>query len=235
MRIDPVAAQGLKLLVVEDDAVIGSVLCRGLVADGYVVEWVRTSASARAALRARRFAGAILDLGLPDGDGLVLCRDVRQAGITVPIMMLTARSDVEDRLNGFGSGADDYLGKPFALAELSARLAVLLARQRIAHRVTVGGLDIDTHGQSAHVAGVPLALSRREFAVLLCLAHHQGQAVSRATLIEEAWPPDSDITENAVDVYVGYVRRALALHGQAPEIATVRGVGFVMRPKHKPL
>ncbi len=234
MHDDPSAAGGLNLLLVEDDPAIGSVLCRALMAETYGVEWVKSAASARAALAARRFAAVLLDRGLPDGDGLALCRDARAAGLATPIMMLTARSEVEDRLEGFASGADDHVAKPFALAELLARLAVMLARRAAAHRIRIDGLELDPKAHVATLAGEPLALSRREFAVLAALAGAVGQPISRAALIDAAWGPAGDVTENAVDVYIGYLRRHLAGHAGAPEIASIRGVGFVIRPKHKP-
>lgn len=235
MRDDAGAAGGVTLLLVEDDPAIGSVLCRALLTETYGVEWVKSAASARAALAARRFAAVLLDRGLPDGDGLALCRDARAAGLTTPIMMLTARSEVEDRLEGFASGADDHVAKPFALAELLVRLGVMLARSASAHRLEIAALAIDLKAQTAALAGEPLALSRREFAVLAALAAEAGQPMSRAALIDAAWGPGGDVTENAVDVYIGYLRRLLAGHAAAPEIANVRGVGFVLRPKHEPI
>ncbi|WP_033920170.1 response regulator transcription factor [Sphingomonas sp. 37zxx] len=222
----------MHLLLVEDDLGIGRFLQRGLLAEGYAVEWQQAGEPAYAALASRRYAAAILDLGLPDMDGVDLCRRARGAGIDTPICMLTARTTLEDRLAGFDSGADDYLCKPFAFAELLARLAVMLRRNAaVPARLVVGALALDPIARQATVAGVAIDLTPREFALLHCLVDHAGSAVSRDLLIDRVWGAHAAVTENIVDVYVGYLRRRFADHPDAPALLTVRGVGFAIRER----
>jgi DNA-binding response OmpR family regulator len=225
------ADRGLKILLVEDDAGIGRFIHRGLAAHGYEVEWQTLGRRARPRLASGAFDAAILDLGLPDADGGELCREIRAKGINLPVCILTARAELEDKLEGFRCGADDYLTKPFAMDELLARLSVMIFRGAARNRgkIVVGELTVDQAGRSASVAGEPLDLSRREFDLLYFLARNAGQVATRSQLLDEVWGKDADITENAVDVYVGYLRRALARWDIAPRIETIRGVGFVLR------
>jgi DNA-binding response OmpR family regulator len=229
------ADHGLKILLVEDDAAIARFIQRGLAAHGYAVEWQTLGARARPRLASGQFAAAILDLGLPDADGRDLCREARAAGAEVPICMLTARAELEDKLAGFACGADDYLTKPFAMDELLARLAVMIHRGagRPAARITLGALVIDPAGRSAVLAGERLDLSRREFDLLHVLARQAGEVATRTQLLDEVWHGKSEITENTVDVYIGYLRRHLARSAAAPRIETVRGIGFVLRDETK--
>lgn len=231
MRFDPFAGEPMKILVVEDDTAIGSLLLRGLSAEGLAVDWLTSARTARAPLLAGAHDAAILDLGLPDGDGLDLCREVRTAGSEIPILMLTARTGIDDKLDGFRCGADDYLTKPFSFAELLARLNAMLRRQAPlrAMRLAVGDLRIDAITHVARIGDRPLELTRREFALLHVLARHQGRPVSRAQLLDAAWGEGVEVTDNSVDVYIGYLRRRLAAHDAAPELVTVRGIGFMLR------
>ncbi len=231
MRDAAPADRGLNILLVEDDAGIGRFIHRGLEAQGYKVEWQTLGRRARPRLASGMFDAAILDLGLPDADGADLCREARASGIDLPICMLTARAELEDKLEGFRCGADDYLTKPFAMDELLARLSVMIFRgaARNRARIVVGELVVDLAGRSALAGGEPLALSRREFDLLHCLAQHAGTVVTRSQLLDEVWGDNADVTANAVDVYVGYVRRQLARFKGAPRIETIRGVGFVLR------
>ncbi len=176
----------MKIIVVEDDATIGSLLLRGLSAEGLAVDWLTSIRTARPPLLAGTHDAAILDLGLPDGDGLDLCRELRAAGSEIPILMLTARTSIDDKLDGFRCGADDYLAKPFSFAELLARLNAMLRRQAPlrAMRLAVGDLRIDAISHVARIGERPLDLTRREFALLHVLARHQGRPVSRAQLLD---------------------------------------------------
>ncbi|HEY0271338.1 MAG TPA: response regulator transcription factor [Sphingomonas sp.] len=224
------------LLLVEDDPGIARFMTRGLAAEGWTVDWRPTLRTARGALAASRdYAAAILDLGLPDGDGLDLCRDLRAEGADLPVLMLTARGALDDRLDGFRAGADDYLPKPFAFAELVARLGVLIARGEALRRRSAGygALTLDLVARTATIGAAPLALSAREFAVIACLAAAGGGIVARADLLDEAWGEHSEVSANSIDVYVGYVRRALADHPGAPRIETLRGRGFRLVPGPK--
>lgn len=218
----------MKILLVEDDPGIGRFVSRGLAAEGLEVEWLQTAAEALEALRARPYAAMILDLGLPDMDGLELCRRMRAQGIDAPVLMLTARETLTDKLDGFGAGADDYLSKPFAFEELLARLTVLARRGEMLREqaVTAGPLRLDLRGRQASCGGAPLALSNREFDVLACMAKNLGKPVTRQEFLDEVWGADADFNQNTVDVYIGYLRRQLAACRGAPRIETVRGVGF---------
>lgn len=231
MRVADAASGGLNILLVEDDPGIGRFLHRGLQAAGYDVEWQTLGRRAQARLSSGLFNAAILDLGLPDADGADLCREARAGGVDLPICMLTARSDIEDKLEGFRCGADDYLTKPFSFDELLARLSVMIRRgsARARERMAIGELALDVRGRAAAICGEPLDLSRREFDLLHCLARQAGQVLTRGYLLDEVWGCDAEVTENAVDVYVGYLRRHFARHIGAPQLATVRGVGFVLR------
>jgi DNA-binding response OmpR family regulator len=223
----------MSVLLVEDDPGIGRVVSRGLAAEGYDVEWLQTAAHARARLKERPFTTLILDLGLPDGDGLDLCRAMRAEGVETPVLMLTAREALGDKLDGFQSGADDYLSKPFAFEELLARLNVLTRRGRSlqARNVAVGALRLDLGTRQASCAGAALALTRREFDLLAFLARRAGDIVARPEILDEVWGADAQLTENTVDVYVGYLRRHLgAAPGASPRIDTIRGVGFRLSP-----
>ena len=217
----------MNILLVEDDPGIGRFVSRGLTAEGYVVEWLQAGRRAPERLRARVFAAAILDLGLPDIDGMELCSALRREGIETPVLMLTARDTLEDKLDGFRRGADDYLAKPFAFEELLARLNVLARRGvRLGQALSVGALSLDLGQRSAMVGRAPLALPRREFDVLAALMRRPGVALTRQEILDEAWGPAAEVAENAVDVYVGYLRRRLAKAPGAPAIQSVRGVGF---------
>ena len=224
----------MKVLLVEDDPGIGRFVSRGLSAEGFTVSWLRAGATVCDSLKAGPFAAAILDLGLPDVDGVDLCRALRRDGVETPILMLTARDSLEDRLDGFRSGADDYLCKPFAFEELLARLNAV-ARRGLARPATlvVGALRMDLHAREVQVGEVPVIMPRREFEVLRCIAERAGGAVTRQEILDQAWGPGAEVTENAVDVYVGYLRRRFAGMADAPRIETVRGVGYRVAPPPK--
>jgi DNA-binding response OmpR family regulator len=216
----------MNILLVEDDVGIGRFVSRGLSAEGFSVQWARTGAEGEAQLASGSFAAAILDLGLPDMDGLQLCSTSRQKGVTTPILMLTARGDLEDKLDGFRHGADDYLSKPFAFAELLARLRVLSQRGRPTQTIVAGSLVLDRSTRTASVGERSATLPQREFEVLACLTENAGSAIARAHILERAWGLDTLVSDNALDVYIGYVRRRLARLPGAPKIQTIRGVGF---------
>ena len=235
MRVADAAGAGLKILLVEDDPGIGRFVHRGLSAEGYHVEWQTLGRRAQARMASGQFHAAILDLGLPDADGADLCREARAKGNDLPICMLTARAELEDRLDGFRCGADDYLTKPFSFEELLARLHVMIRRSgaQAQDRLILDELVIDLRSRSACVGEATLALSRREFDLLHCLARQAGQVVTRGQILDEVWGQDADVTENAVDVYVGYLRKHLGGHAGAPDLSTIRGVGFMLRHRTK--
>lgn len=213
-----------RLLLVEDDTGIGRMLERGLTAEGYAVDWVRDLRAATAAARAASPDIVVLDRMLPDGDGATFCSALRRSGCAAPICMLTARDALEDKLRGFEAGADDYLTKPFEFEELLARLGVL--RRRITPLPPVVRLDPETRALVVGARRVPL--TGREWPLMTHLMANPERAVSRAELIAEAWGLDGRVTENSVDVYIGYLRRKLSDLDVGIRIETVRGIGFML-------
>lgn len=219
----------MKVLLIEDDAGIGRFVCNGLRAHGIDVEWLRLAGPALQQLHTGSYSAVVLDLMLPDSDGFALCRTLRASGITTPVCILTARDGLDDKLEGFDAGADDYLTKPFFIDELVARLRVMVRRDVHAtssSRLVVGGLVVDMLARAATLDGIALDLTRREFDVLAFLAQNAGQAVTRERILLAAWGPAAEVTPNAIDVYVGYVRRKMKTVAEQPTIVTVRGIGF---------
>lgn len=216
------------VLLVEDDPGIGRFVTRGLAAEGFSVQWLRGIGGVPRQLAGADYTVLILDLMLPDGDGCSLARYLRDAGQMIPILMLTARDSLDEKLDGFRNGADDYLSKPFAFDELLARVKVLARRGSAgperSHRV-VADLAIDVRAREVTCAGRVINLTRREFELLLYLARHAGEVVSRERILYGAWGNNADLTTNTVDVYLGYLRRKLKAHGSETEIVTVRGQG----------
>jgi two-component system, OmpR family, response regulator len=217
----------VKLLVVEDEERVASFLVKGLSANGYDVDWVSTGRDALRRAADADVSMVILDLGLPDLDGLEVLESLRTRGATVPVLVLTARGRVNDRVKGLDLGADDYLAKPFAFEELLARIrANLRPRADVSRGVLrAGGISVDQLRREATVGGRTLSLSAREFALLQAFIGHPGQVLSRQELLSMAWDMDFDPGTNLVDVYVGYLRRKL---GEAL-IETVRGTGYRLR------
>ncbi|MGF1658073.1 MAG: response regulator transcription factor [Rubrimonas sp.] len=215
-----------RLLLVEDDTGIGRMLERGLAAEGYAVAWSRDLRSAVAAARDAVPDIVVLDRMLPDGDGVGLCRALRRFGVAAPVLMLTARDALEDKLEGFDAGADDYLAKPFEFDELLARLAALRRRG------VAPAAELTLHeGSRSMIWGARrVRLTPREWKLMRLLRERAGEPTSRAALISEAWGAPGEVSENAVDVYIGYLRRKLAEVGAPARIETVRGVGFMLAP-----
>jgi two-component system, OmpR family, response regulator len=221
------------LLLVEDDPRLGRLLTRLFREDRHVVELAGTGndgldvADSGAALDA-----IVLDIGLPDVDGLEVARRLRARGRTTPIIMLTARDGLNDRVAGLDAGADDYLTKPFAYEELAARLRALGRRASTTARtngatLTSGPIALDEARRLVTVAGEAVELTPREFALLECLLRHPGHALSRDQLIDQAWPLGVAVTPNTVDAFVTFLRRKLGSEG-ASRIETVRGIGYRM-------
>ena len=222
---DPTA----RILVVDDDPAIRIALERGLRLEGYAPSVVEGGRAAVDAVTREPPDAVVLDLGLPDLDGVEVVRALRGSGHDVPICILSARDEVEDRVAGLRAGADDYLTKPFHLTELVARLEALLRRRGpagVAVPLRVGNLVVDPARRLASVGGQPLELTRREFDLLEVLARNAGLVLERTRLIELVWGWELDVDFNTVDVFVGYLRRKLEAGGQARMIHTVRGVGF---------
>jgi DNA-binding response OmpR family regulator len=217
----------VKLLVVEDEDRVASFLVKGLRANGYGVDWVSTGRDALRRAVDADVCMVILDLGLPDLDGLEVLESLRKRGATVPVLVLSARGRVNDRVKGLDLGADDYLAKPFAFEELLARIrANLRPRADVSAGVLrAGGISVDQVRHEATVGGRTFSLSTREFALLQAFVGHPSQVLSRQELLSMAWDMDFDPGTNLVDVYVGYLRRKL---GEAL-IETVRGSGYRLR------
>ena len=222
---------GVHILVVEDDPKLGRLLARMLQEELHLVE---LTASGEEALEIVAFGNGldamVLDIGLPDIPGTDVARRMRASGSRLPILMLTARDAVEDRVKGLDAGADDYLVKPFAFQELSARLRALGRRIAVEPRdgaVLVNGpISLDEVRRLVSVDGVPVELSPREFSLLECLLRHPGQVLTRDQLLDHAWPYGDMLTHNTVDTYVHYLRAKLG--PGADRISTVRGIGYRM-------
>jgi DNA-binding response OmpR family regulator len=217
-----------RILIAEDEARLASFLEKGLRASGFVTTVVTDGEAAESRARDSDFDLLILDLSLPKKDGLEVLRDLRRAGQNLPVIVLTARGDPHDRVEGLESGADDYLPKPFHFEELVARIRVQLrggdpsAEQT---QLRVGDLALDLRTRWASVAGVTVELSAREFELLRTFLQHPNQVLSREQLLARVWGYDYDPGSNVVDVYVGYLRKKLG----APKFETVRGVGYRFR------
>lgn len=219
------AQDATHLLLVEDDIGIGRLLQRGLVVEGYTVDWVRDLRSATQSVRDNDHELIILDRMLPDGDGAAFCSAIRRTGNQVPICILTAREALEDKLRGFEAGADDYIVKPFEFDELLARLQVMLRRAAATPKEAPTPF-IDPAQRSISIGAARATFTKREWPLMLFLMEHEGEALSRSRLIDDAWKMSGEVTENSVDVYIGYLRRKITDTGLPLRIETVRGIGF---------
>jgi two-component system, OmpR family, response regulator QseB len=214
----------MRLLLVEDDAMIGEAVRAGLRQEGFTVDWVRAAEAGDAALKAEAYALLLLDLGLPRKSGLDWLSELRRRGESVPVLILTARDAVADRVSGLDSGADDYLVKPFDLDELSARVRALLRRQagRAEPMLRHGELTLDPATHEATYKGEPIALSAREFALLAALLERPGAILSRAQLEQRLYGWGEEVESNAVEVHIHHLRKKLG----AGFIRNVRGLGY---------
>jgi two-component system OmpR family response regulator len=222
----------MRVLVVEDDEKLSRALDRGLRGEGYAVDLVADGNAAIFHASVHDYDLVLLDLMLPGADGLEVCRVLRERGRWVPVLMLTARGRVDDRIGGLDAGADDYLAKPFDFGELLARMRALNRRVPAERPVLLelGDLVVDPAARRVSRQGVPVQLTAREFALLEFLARHPGEVVSRTRLLDHVWDENFDGSTNIVDVYVGRLRRKLEDPFASALIRTVRGVGFVLGP-----
>jgi DNA-binding response OmpR family regulator len=220
----------LRLLLVEDDAGIGRFVRQGLVEAGYEIDWERDGVRGLERALSGIHDLLILDVLLPHMSGLALLAEARKAGVTCPVLLLTALDAVEDRVRGLDSGADDYLVKPFAFPELLARIRALLRRpqQEIQPTIRVGSIEMDVLRREVRVGDRPISLSRREFALLEYMMRHPGEVLTRTQIAERVWGFDFYNETNVVDVYVGYLRRKLGQGEGSPVIRTLRGTGFAL-------
>ena len=220
----------MRLLVVEDNEELVKLIAQGLTTAGYTVDCVTTAADARHVLATIRYAAIILDLGLPDADGLTVLREIRSQKDAIPVLVLTARAGVHDRVEGLRSGADDYLVKPFAFEELVARVEALLRRPRqlLGMVLSVANLSLDTESRQAFIDDEPQILSARESAVLEILMRRKGRVVPKKIVEDQLFGLSGDVSSNAVEVYVHRLRKQLADRGANVRIHTIRGVGYMI-------
>ncbi len=222
----------MRLLLVEDEARLADSIARGLRLAAHAVDQADRLSVAREKLALDDYDAVILDVNLPDGSGFTLADELRRRRIPTPILMLTARDSVEDRVKGLDSGADDYLVKPFAFDELLARLRALQRRQPGAQPVvlTAEDLVVDPASRSATRAGRPIELTTTEYALLEYLIRHPGRVCGRATISAAVWDENYDPFSNIIDVYVSRLRRKIDRPGLVPLIHTVRGAGYTLDP-----
>jgi two-component system OmpR family response regulator len=221
----------MRLLVVEDDVKMASLLKRGLEREGYAVDLAANGVDAVWAGREVPYDAVLLDAMIPAPDGFEVCRQLREAGRWMPVIMLTARDAVDDRVRGLDAGADDYLPKPFSFAELYARLRALLRRET-KERPTVlqaGNLRLDPAARDVTRDGQAIVLSAKEFALLELLMRHAGEVLSRTAILDHVWDFAYDGTSNVVDVYVRYLREKVDRPFGCSSIETVRGAGYRLR------
>jgi DNA-binding response OmpR family regulator len=220
----------MRLLVVEDNQQLSDLLTHGLQAAGYEADRLGTFAEARAALSTTRYAALILDLGLPDGDGLSILREIRHRRDPIPVLVLTARGGVHDRVGGLRTGADDYLVKPFDFEELLARLEALLRRpgQLLGSSLHVGNVVFDTESRQTFIDEKPQVLSARETAVLELLMRRKDRVVSKKLVEDHIFGLSGEVASNAVEVYVHRLRKQLSERGARIVIHTIRGVGYLL-------
>lgn len=220
----------MRLLIVEDEQRIAELTREALARAGFAVDVVTLCADARAAFAVTPYDAAIVDLGLPDGDGLSLLGELRATGNLTPVLVLTARDAVEDRVRGLDTGADDYLVKPFAMTELIARTKALLRRPGGALGVILkaGNVSFDTVERDVRIGEVSLVLPRRESAILEHLMRRLGRVVPKPVLEEKLYGLDDEHGSNPIPVHVHYLRRKLLEAGATAEIHTVRGVGYLL-------
>jgi len=220
----------MRVLLVEDNAELVSLLIKGLGQSGLAADSVGTVADARHVIATMKYAAIVLDLGLPDEDGLTLLRELRRKGDATPVLVLTARDGVTDRVTGLRDGADDYLPKPFAMEELVARLQALLRRpgNLLGKMLTFGNLAFDTDGRQVLVDGVTHAFPARETAVLEILLRRGGNVAPKRLFEDHLFGLSGDVGSNAVEVYVHRLRKMLSDAGATVKIHTVRGVGYLM-------
>ena len=235
LSVDPVKLEAMRILVVDDDRAVRESLRRSLTFNGYSVELAVDGLDALEKVTASRPDALVLDVMMPRLDGLEVCRRLRSTGDDLPILVLTARDSVSERVAGLDAGADDYLPKPFALEELLARLRALLRRTTVdtaadsSERMTFADLSLDPVTREVLRGERAISLTRTEFSLMEMLMANPRRVLTRSRILEEVWGYDFPTSGNALEVYIGYLRRKTEAEGELRLIHTVRGVGYVLR------
>ena len=221
----------MKVLIVEDQTRLGQFLKQGMTESRYTVALARTCAEANDAMAETEFDVVVLDLGLPDGDGLDLLRGWRRNGFNAPVLILSARDTVEDRITGLDIGADDYLPKPFSLEELQARVRSLVRRQAAVKNAVLehNGIELDLLAHTVKLNGAPVELTNREYALLEVFMHNRGRILPRTLIAEKIWASHYDVDTNLLDVYMSRLRSKLETAAGRTLFKTVRGVGYQLQ------
>jgi DNA-binding response OmpR family regulator len=221
----------MKILIIEDEQRLARLLKQGLEEQGFAVDLAHDGAEGQYQAEQYPYDAVVLDLMLPEVDGLAILKNLRGQGNDVPVLIVTARGDVEDRIRGLNLGADDYLAKPFDLEELIARLRALIRRSRgqSSPLIAVGDLVIDSNARTVSRAGQGISLSSREYNLLHYLALNSGRVVSRTELIEHVYATDYEWDSNVIEVYISYLRSKIDKGFSSPLIHTVRGAGYILK------
>ena len=216
----------MRILLVEDDALLGDGVCAGLRRDDNSVDWVKNGETALSAIAGTQYDCVILDIGLPKMSGLDVLNHIRESDNTVPVLILTAQDDIADRVKGLDAGADDYMIKPFEFAELCARLRALTRRTRgkASESIRYKGINIDTSAHTVEYDGKPVELSRREYTLLIEMLTNQGRVLSRQHLEQKLYSWGDEIESNTIEVYIHHLRKKL----YSELIKTVRGIGYIV-------
>lgn len=219
----------MRVLLVEDDAILGDGIKSGLAQAGFGVDWAQTCNQGRMALTTNNYEALVLDLGLPDESGLNLLKELRSCDNSVPVLILTARDTLQDKLTGFSRGADDYLVKPFELDELIARIRALVRRfhGRPGTKICYESIEIDPEARTISLNGAPVDLPHREFTLLEILIENQGRVLTRSQLEQSLYGWNAEVESNAIEVHVHHLRKKLGFD----LIKTVRGVGYMIVKK----
>lgn len=225
----------MRILLADDEKKVAEHVRAGLVAEGYAVDVAHDGDEALWLAESNTYDAMLLDITMPHKDGITVVRLLRRKGVTTPVMFLTARDDIEDKVRGLDAGGDDYLTKPFSIVELLARLRAVLRRQRpqAANLVRVADLELDLVSHEARRAGEEIELTRREFALLELLLSASPKPVSKTAIVEHVWDQHFDSETNVVNVYIKLLRRKIDRPGLKPLIHTIRGVGFAVREENE--
>ncbi len=220
----------MRVLVVEDHVKLAELVRDGLAKQGHAIDLAHDGAAALAYADTGTYDAIVLDMMLPEVDGLSVLKKLRGGGDDTPVLILTARDAIENRVEGLDTGADDYMVKPFAMDELEARLRALVRRVNAvsSSTISIGDLEVDTAGKSARRGGQTINLSAREYAILECLALRQGRVVTREVLRESVYDFDAEVSSNVIDVYVGHLRRKIDRDFDSKLLHTRRGLGYVL-------